>query len=463
MTDETLEFLQSESSKDKDIRGKLQESINKCITLRGAVAFWTVDIGYFDGLVEKLSHADSFMCVDIHEPTRIDFLKKFVESGAKNIYLFLYHVESGRYPLMHTKLLVFDLPDNKAEIWIGSQNFTNSALSGFNFEATTVVSTTTTSSLYKKVVDYLNFIRKCCEDIKLIVDSIQSRFDPKLDDFYKKLQNTYDWQENRHQVLDFVCEDVNEVKVISEQSDRCILIASFNENDSNKFGKFALGQKIIVRALDKNRTVVRYEAEVLSLGRIVAESQADRSFVTTYTDSDDNHYNVRSYIIQYGNYIPMFFLEAPNMTDQSSSVIIKISDEFNDDLLSSERRDLWRNCSKNDFQSIPYLKAILEQQDKKVIQVPKSPNIDKRNRSYPFDKIYERTDLISFFIEELYELALKGNYDQAKKSKDFCDTVILGGKQAIVRELVTQKNGNTDRKQPPRKEKISDNSGDLFS
>jgi hypothetical protein len=193
----------------------------------------------------------------------------------------------------------------------------------------------------------------------------------------------------------------------------------------------------------------------------VAESQADRSFVTTYTDSDDNHYNVRSYIIQYGNYIPMFFLEAPNMTDQSSSVIIKISDEFDGDLLSSERQDFWRNCSKSDFQSIPYLKAILEQQDKKMIQVPKSPSVDTRKYLYPFDKIYERTNLISFLIEELYELALKGNYDQAKKSKNFRDTVMLGGKQAIVRELVTQKNGNTDRKQPPRK--ISDNNDDLFS
>jgi HKD family nuclease len=459
MTDETLEFLQSESSKDKDIRGKLQESINKCITLRGAVAFWTVDIGYFDGLVEKLSHADSFMCVDIHEPTRIDFLKKFVESGAKNIYLFLYHVESGRYPLMHTKLLVFDLPDNKAEIWIGSQNFTNSALSGFNFEATTVVSTTTTSSLYKKVIDYLNFIRKCCEDIKLIVDSIQSRFDPKLDDFYKKLQNTYDWQENRHQVLDFVCQDVNDIREISKQSDLCVLIASFDKDDCKKF---VPGQKIIVRALDKNGEIICYESIVLSSGEIAAESQEDRSFVKTYVGSQQ-HYKVGSYIIQYGGTIPIFFSESPKMTDQSSSVIIKISDEFDGDLLSSERQDFWRNCSKNDFQSILYLKAILEQQDKKMIQVPKSPNIDKRNRSYPFDKIYERTDLISFFIEELYELALKGNYDQAKKSKDFRDTVILGGKQAIIRELVTQKNGNTDRKQPPRKKKISDNSGDLFS
>lgn len=443
MTKETIEFLQSKNS--RDIKVRLQESISKCSSLKGAVAFWTIDIDYFDRLVEKLSHEDSFMCVDVHEPTKIDSLKKFVEGGAKNIYVFLYQVETARYPLMHSKLLLFDLPQGKSEIWIGSQNFTDSALSGFNFEATAVVSTTNTSVFYRQVVDYLNFIKGCCKDISAIEPEIGESFDPALDDFYKKLQNTYDWQEDEYKVLDFVCEDINDVKKISEQSELCVLVASFDRGDCKKFTP---EQTIVVRALDKRGEVICYEATVLSSSAIAAESREDRCFVKTYTDDHGRHYQVGSYIIQYSDTIPVFFSESPNMTNQSSSVIIKIINKFDENLQPSNRQKFWKNA-KEDIKLAFYLKTASEQK-KKVIQIPKSPSSDKNEPQYPFDRIKNSEDL-AFLIDELYQLAQKNNYDQYDGSrKAFRKKVMLGKSQTIIRHLVILKSGDTNKRQPPK-------------
>lgn len=163
---------------------RLRNSISKSDTLRAAVAYWTIESDKIsDKLALKFS-GEGFLCVDINYPTDIDDLNRLSTMGG-NIYLHLLkpNPQPGelriKMPphLMHAKTLLFDFDENKAELWVGSHNWTARALSGLNFEASTITNLSITSDLYQSAENLLNSIRSACV-----------LFDPDLVDYYKWLQ-----------------------------------------------------------------------------------------------------------------------------------------------------------------------------------------------------------------------------------------------------------------------------------
>ncbi len=451
----TIEFLQSKEQ--RNIKDKLKQSIKECNSLKAAVAFWNIDINYLKELADKLSRDDSFVCVDIHQPTDIDCLKEFVEKDS-NIYLFLYRVETGRHPLLHTKLLLFDLPDGKAEIWIGSQNFTHSALTGSNLESTSIITTTKGSPLYKDVFSYLDFIKDCCEDIGTkVYPEIGGQFNIEFLDFYKKLQQSFDFQEENKPVIDLVCEDIEDICSIAKHKhkDNFILIASFDENDSSKF---LVGKEILIRALDKEGEIVCYQSEVYFAGKItpIGENEENKnSFVTTYTDSHNKRYEIKSYIVRHEAKIPVFISSTPYyITNQSFSVIIKIIKEFKKDLSYSQKGNFWRKvCSDDLSKELTYLKPIknLKYLKDKKVQLPQSPDTVK-GKSNSFDKLFytekERRKKVIEFLYNEYDLRTdKNQADDGDQRIDFQDFHDLLKQKRIITYMVIKKDEDKKQKQ----------------
>jgi hypothetical protein len=174
---------------DRSIVRPLDATISRAHRLYGAVAYWTIGPEVLHArLVELLRQPESFCCVDLHLPTDVDKLNEFVRLGANQLYLQCHEVRQRgerhlHRHLLHTKLLLFDLPRGQAEVWVGSYNFTKQALLGANREASMVLATPQGSALYQQVRAYLEAIRS---------DVHCHRFDPDRLDDYKKLQGLPD-------------------------------------------------------------------------------------------------------------------------------------------------------------------------------------------------------------------------------------------------------------------------------
>ena len=173
---------------DADVKDRLSQAIAQARTTRAAIAYWTVgpdDVSPV--LATRLGDQASFLCVDIHFPTDLDQINLLNDRGA-NVYLHLKHLGIGTETinrglprhLMHTKLLLFDLDDEVAEIWTGSHNWTLRALGGPNVEASLVLRVNRESQIYADTVETLEAIRRACH-----------RFQPNELELYKQLQ----WQQ----------------------------------------------------------------------------------------------------------------------------------------------------------------------------------------------------------------------------------------------------------------------------
>ena len=173
---------------DADIKDRLTRSIAQAQIMRAAVAYWTVgpdDVCPL--LATRLSRPKSFLCIDVHFPTDLDQVSLLDGRGA-NVYLHLRHLSIGTETinrglprhLMHTKLLLFDLDDDTAEIWTGSHNWTLRALGGPNVEASLVLQVSRDSAIYADTVATLESIRDLCH-----------RFQRSELELYKQLQ----WQQ----------------------------------------------------------------------------------------------------------------------------------------------------------------------------------------------------------------------------------------------------------------------------
>lgn len=166
------------------VEARLKECLRKCDKVRGVVAYWTLPVENLSGtLIEALKKTGSFYCADMERPTDISHLGDFVRAGA-SIYLHTYEIvqqttneAKGPSGLLHAKVILFDLPGNKAQLWVGSHNFTRRALKGINSEASLVIDTTQNSDIYKQTETYLEAVRKC--SVKL---------EPKDVPYYKFLQ-----------------------------------------------------------------------------------------------------------------------------------------------------------------------------------------------------------------------------------------------------------------------------------
>ena len=167
---------------------QLRKVVKKAVCLRRAIAYWTVEPNFVsDNLPKLLSSTNSFICVDINLPTDINKLSQlyykinFFVNKKASIYLHLHkitqdteHGSNAHMPLslMHTKMLLFDMPDDKAELWVGSHNWTRRALKGINIETSLRLEILKESPIYNQAKIILEQIREYCEifDINKIDD-----------------------------------------------------------------------------------------------------------------------------------------------------------------------------------------------------------------------------------------------------------------------------------------------------
>lgn len=149
----------------RNVVAQLDQSIKKAEAFYGAVCFWSIgpDILH-NHLIKLLGQPHSFCIVDIHTPTNVDKLHDFYKKGGTNFYVFAKEIQlktGERFlqrHLLHIKMLVFDLPGNQAEIWVGSHNFTRQALHGINREATMVFPCEQDDPLYQQARGYLGSV-----------------------------------------------------------------------------------------------------------------------------------------------------------------------------------------------------------------------------------------------------------------------------------------------------------------
>lgn len=140
----TIEFIPNDFS-NRNVKERLKKSLEQTKILRGAVAFWTIDKNYFgQALIDALNHEESFYCVDVSSPTDFDAILKIHEKldliPAFHVHCKRIEPEQGiREHLMHSKTIVMDKSNGSTEIWIGSHNFTNYALSGINIESSLII------------------------------------------------------------------------------------------------------------------------------------------------------------------------------------------------------------------------------------------------------------------------------------------------------------------------------------
>ncbi len=159
---------------------RLQRSVLKAQSLRGAVAYWTVAPDLVSpSLAQLLATRKSFLCVDLHLPTSVEMLTQLNQSikehdaTGRHLFLHLRDLEgqtevwsaNREMPphLLHTKSLLFDFEDGTAEVWIGSHNWTRRALVGLNVEASFVIRIPQTSRLYRQTLRMLEQIRSLCQ------------------------------------------------------------------------------------------------------------------------------------------------------------------------------------------------------------------------------------------------------------------------------------------------------------
>ena len=153
---------------------RLRRNIEESSRIRAAIAYWCIPpSAVSDSLVSRLG-GDGFLCVDIHLPTNIDILCDMVVAGA-NVYLHLLDPNPqpgdlrNRLPehLLHSKLVLFDYAEERAELWVGSHNWTNRALSGLNIEASLATPLGVEAPLYGSAERFLDGVRAICEPFDL--------------------------------------------------------------------------------------------------------------------------------------------------------------------------------------------------------------------------------------------------------------------------------------------------------
>ena len=170
------------------VKPRLNELIKQAECLQMSVAYWTISEKYFSSdLVNLLTKGDSFACIDISLPTNVDMVCQIADK-TKTVYFHTQSLpkEDKKSPeydkfmdnhLLHSKILLFDLPNKQASIWIGSHNWTKRALSGINIETSLEILVDRSNRIYREVKDLLVKIKDQCHKVN-----------PKLAEVYKNAQ-----------------------------------------------------------------------------------------------------------------------------------------------------------------------------------------------------------------------------------------------------------------------------------
>lgn len=149
--------------KNRSLFQDLNSLFQECTSFKASVAYWTIREDFFKhSLTKALKKSNSFVCVDLAKPTDLYTINSFYYENVNQFYWHKYKISSGMgndYKLLHSKVLLFDLPNHQAEIWVGSMNFTLTAIKGLNIESITKINCSQDEKVYKDTLEFLNFVK----------------------------------------------------------------------------------------------------------------------------------------------------------------------------------------------------------------------------------------------------------------------------------------------------------------
>ncbi|MBN3946831.1 MAG: hypothetical protein HWQ38_10170 [Nostoc sp. NMS7] len=374
--------------KKSSIKERLKESLCKCENVKGAVAYWTIDTDFIKELALVLKRENSYYCIDLHSPTNIDYLANFKRSGS-NIFLHNYEIKknSENYELkdkkkvsylLHSKIILFEMPDNNVEIWLGSHNFTQRAILGVNIESSFIVKSNKDSKIYKDVLDYLTFIKDNC-----IV------FDVNDVEFYKKLQGEQE-QDTGDLVLELIGENVD--KLVDEKT---IQLLGVGNNDIGDI----LGKEIIIQILDlDNGKEYLYKAKVIQAGEI--DPQNPKSL--------EIEFSARRYAVRGLDRIPYLKkekeIDSAILMEHNYFINLEVTNLVTEHKIyvkPQRGKSIW-----SDISSSPHLERMNEEDVKIVFKgtvkpIKRSCKSEVKYKEFSLKKIYSfRSEITNYLLED---------------------------------------------------------------
>jgi HKD family nuclease len=256
---------------NRSVVPRLNQTLEVAKALYASVAFWTISPGYLSARLEQLlAMPPSFCCVDLRGGTNLNRLLAFHDARASELFLFLRKVTQSselalNRHLLHTKLLLFDLPDGQAELWVGSHNFTAYALGGGNREASLVLTVSQDVELYRQAKTYLLALKKEC-----------IRFDRAQLDQYKQLQGTDDDPELECYVLPLFWDSQRHQRGLHTLADQTALLLTRDaETGARLIRHFGHDKPLLVWAYDLATGEPTYwNAEVQNAARITTRTNS---------------------------------------------------------------------------------------------------------------------------------------------------------------------------------------------
>ncbi len=243
----------------RSITAQLNQAIQTAEALYAAVCFWAIGPEVLDSrLVYLLGQPGSFCIVDIHPPTNVDRLDDFYQLGGTNFRVFAKEIQlkTGEYflqrHLLHMKMLVFDLPGQQAEIWVGSHNFTKQALRGTNREATLVIPCIQGDAMYQQARAYL---------ASVLADPDCRPFDPAVLDDYKKLQRIPEEEAEGGSYVLPLAWDSSRMATLAQQT---VTLAGNNAREGRElFQASGAVRPLAIRAYDLASNSIRHFAAIV--------------------------------------------------------------------------------------------------------------------------------------------------------------------------------------------------------
>lgn len=261
---------------NKSILNDLKNNIKKAKAIRGVVAFWTVTKDFLGKEMQNiLQNSDSFFCVDFHFPTDLDNIYTFFDNNSKqcNFYLFLRRCANNKdINLLHSKMILFDFENGEAELWIGSHNFTKTALNGRNIEHTIKIPLRVEDEMYKNAQKTLINIKYQCT---LLTIGKKEYFQTLQDihnyrNLVKKINKLNDLLEKRRIFL--VGIDIGNIHI----NETLLLLGK----DKLKVSQITLKETMILHILDiSTLQEIAFEIEIINVGVIDLNNEKSYNIV----------------------------------------------------------------------------------------------------------------------------------------------------------------------------------------
>jgi hypothetical protein len=240
--------------RNPSVKTEFLNSLQRCEKFMGAIAFNTLPLDFWGNSLKKaLKKPGSFICFDIHLPTHIGALADMQEQ-TDAVYLFLFelrtrprdYVPELSRSLMHTKMMILDQPDGEAHIFIGSHNWTYTAILGPNIEGSLKIVTRIGSQLYDQMASYLEWIKARAE-----------KFDLNLVEYYRMLQKNKDATK----------EKIKTIKVVFDLEIPLRVNIGFWGTTTQDFEKLGPpGSNIYIQNMRNKKVIELYEGEVVNSG-----------------------------------------------------------------------------------------------------------------------------------------------------------------------------------------------------